>query len=119
MWRQTVRIPLTLACCGVAIAALAADPDVGAKAGMALFTDDLGQAYGFTDVDGSQPHFWQKLERWIDSELAKPVIADGARFIARTRYGHIHLMPSRAEQARRYRDALGLKALGAGLQPIA
>jgi len=104
---------------GRAIAALAADPDVGAKAGMALFTDDLAQAYGFTDVDGSQPHFWQKLERWIDSELTKPEISDGARFIAQTRYGHIHLLPSRAEQARRYRDALGLKALGAGLQPIA
>jgi NAD(P)-dependent dehydrogenase (short-subunit alcohol dehydrogenase family) len=103
---------------GRAVAALATDPDFGAKAGAALFTDDLAQAYGFTDVDGSQPHFWKSIERWLDGELAKPVIADGARFIARTRYGHIHLLPSRAEQAQRYRDALGLTVLGAGLQPI-
>ena len=102
---------------GRAIAALAADPAVGAKAGMALFTDDLAQMYGFTDVDGSQPHFWKNIERWLDGELAKPVIADGARFIAKARYGHIHLLPSRAEQARRYRDALGLTGLGQGLQP--
>src|SRR3569833_3200168 len=67
---------------GRAVAALAADPDVAAKAGTALFTDDLAQEYGFTDLDGSQPHFWLKVERWIDGELAKPTIADGARIIA-------------------------------------
>ena len=41
-----------------------------------------------------------------------------ALFIAQTRYGHIHPLPQRAEQARRYRDALGLAALGEGLQPF-
>jgi len=103
---------------GRAIAALAADPDVGAKAGLALFADDLAPVYGFTDVDGSQPHFWKSIERWLEGELAKPAVSDGARFIAQTRYGHIHPLPARAEQARRYREALGLTGLGEGLRPF-
>ncbi len=103
---------------GRAIAALAADPDVGAKAGLALFTDDLAQTYGFTDVDGSRPHFWNGIEPWIERELTKPAVSPEARFIAQSRYGHIHPLPSRVEQARRYRDALGLGPLGAGLQPF-
>lgn len=40
---------------GRAVAALAADPDVESKSGQALVVAELAQAYGFTDVDGSQP----------------------------------------------------------------
>ena len=40
---------------GRAIAALAADPEVKAKAGQALATWHLAKEYGFTDMDGRQP----------------------------------------------------------------
>lgn len=40
---------------GRALAALAADPDVAAKAGQVLHAGDLARAYGFTDEDGTRP----------------------------------------------------------------
>jgi dehydrogenase/reductase SDR family protein 1 len=40
---------------GRAVAALAADPAVIERTGQALVVAELAQAYGFTDVDGSQP----------------------------------------------------------------
>ncbi|MCB8968608.1 MAG: SDR family NAD(P)-dependent oxidoreductase [Ardenticatenaceae bacterium] len=40
---------------GRAVAALAADPNVHAKAGTAVATWTLVKEYGFTDMDGSQP----------------------------------------------------------------
>lgn len=44
---------------GRTIAALAADPEIMARSGEALFTGkDLAQHYGFTDADGTQPD-WQ------------------------------------------------------------
>ena len=42
---------------GRAVAALAADPNVAAKAGQALFTGSLVDEYGFADLDGTQPRF--------------------------------------------------------------
>ncbi len=40
---------------GRALAALAADPDVAARAGAVLHAGDLARIYGFTDADGTQP----------------------------------------------------------------
>ena len=40
---------------GRALAALAADPAVAAKAGQVLHAGDLARAYGFTDADGTRP----------------------------------------------------------------
>jgi NAD(P)-dependent dehydrogenase (short-subunit alcohol dehydrogenase family) len=40
---------------GRAVAALAADPELARWAGKALSSGQLAKAYGFTDVDGSQP----------------------------------------------------------------
>lgn len=40
---------------GRALAALAADPDVGRRNGQSLFVADLAREYGFTDSDGTQP----------------------------------------------------------------
>lgn len=42
---------------GRAVAALAADPNVANKAGHAFSSWDLAVEYGFTDVDGRQPHW--------------------------------------------------------------
>lgn len=52
---------------GRAIAALAADPKVMAKTGLTLATWDLAEEYGFTDIDGTRPH-WQ---RSYEAEIAK------------------------------------------------
>ncbi|MCP3141301.1 SDR family oxidoreductase [Pyxidicoccus xibeiensis] len=48
---------------GRAVAALAADPDVKAKAGRVFSSWDLAREYGFTDLDGSQPHWAEYFER--------------------------------------------------------
>jgi NAD(P)-dependent dehydrogenase (short-subunit alcohol dehydrogenase family) len=42
---------------GRAIAALAADPNVNIKSGKALSSWGLSTEYGFTDLDGSRPHW--------------------------------------------------------------
>ena len=52
---------------GRAIVALASDPNLIAKSGQTLATWDLVEAYGFTDLDGTQPH-WQ---RNYEAEIAK------------------------------------------------
>ncbi len=50
---------------GRAIAALAADPRPMNKTGQTLATWDLAEEYGFTDVDGSQPHWRRNYEAEI------------------------------------------------------
>lgn len=103
---------------GRAVAALAADPEVDRKAGLALFACDLADEYGFTDEDGRVPRFWPAVESWLESQAAAGGALDPQeRWIGKTRYGHIHLSPDRAGFARRLRDRLGLQGLGAGLQP--
>ncbi|MGK4004858.1 SDR family oxidoreductase [Sorangium sp. So ce1036] len=47
---------------GRAVAALAADPNVAAKAGRVFSSWDLAREYGFTDVDGQQPHWGDYFE---------------------------------------------------------
>lgn len=42
---------------GRAIAALAADPNVSQKSGKAFSSWGLAEEYGFTDIDGRQPHW--------------------------------------------------------------
>ncbi|WP_122982132.1 SDR family oxidoreductase [Actinoplanes teichomyceticus] len=46
---------------GRAVAALAADPEVAARAGQVLTSWDLAEEYGFTDVDGRKPHWDRHL----------------------------------------------------------
>jgi NAD(P)-dependent dehydrogenase (short-subunit alcohol dehydrogenase family) len=45
---------------GRAVVALASDPHVAAKAGKTWATWNLAPEYGFTDVDGTRPH-WEKF----------------------------------------------------------
>lgn len=42
---------------GRAVVALASDDDIMSKSGRALSTWGLVGEYGFTDADGTQPHF--------------------------------------------------------------
>lgn len=46
---------------GRAVAALAADPDVGRWSGQSLSSGQLARHYGFTDLDGSRPDCWRYL----------------------------------------------------------
>jgi NAD(P)-dependent dehydrogenase (short-subunit alcohol dehydrogenase family) len=46
---------------GRAVAALAADPDVAARAGLVHTSWDLGEEYGLTDVDGRRPHWGRHI----------------------------------------------------------
>lgn len=48
---------------GRAVVALASDPKVHEKAGKALATWHLAREYGFTDVDGRQPHWGEFFDR--------------------------------------------------------
>jgi NAD(P)-dependent dehydrogenase (short-subunit alcohol dehydrogenase family) len=48
---------------GRAVVALASDPNVAEKSGRALATWHLAEEYGFTDLDGSQPHWQRFFER--------------------------------------------------------
>jgi NAD(P)-dependent dehydrogenase (short-subunit alcohol dehydrogenase family) len=104
---------------GRAVAALAADAEVGRKAGLSLGVGDLADEYGFDDVDGRRPNFWRDVEAWLDPQVAAPEPLDQrARFMAQAGYMSRHLTPSQAEKARLYAAKLGWDGLGAGLQPI-
>ena len=48
---------------GRAVVSLAGDPDVRRKAGRSLATWTLAPEYGFTDVDGTQPNWGQRMEQ--------------------------------------------------------
>ena len=104
---------------GRAITALAADPKVRAKAGGAFFAGDLAQEYGFTDVDGSTPHFWKGVLSQLQPELeGEAALTPGATRHAAGRYQKLHLSPGHADETRAIAARLGWKRLGAGLQPI-
>jgi NAD(P)-dependent dehydrogenase (short-subunit alcohol dehydrogenase family) len=47
---------------GRAVAALAADPDVGNKSGRVFSSWDLSDEYGFTDASGARPHWGRHAE---------------------------------------------------------
>jgi NAD(P)-dependent dehydrogenase (short-subunit alcohol dehydrogenase family) len=104
---------------GRAVAALAADPNLRAKAGGAYFTADLAEEYGFTDVDGRQPHFWKSVLARLEPELAGDAdLSPSARMQASSRYQRLHSSAAHADEARAIAGRLGWKRLGAGLQPV-
>lgn len=55
---------------GRAIAALAADPQVARWSGKSLNTGDLAEKYGFTDVDGTRPHWMRYFRVTFPEKLA-------------------------------------------------
>ncbi|MFP2931688.1 SDR family oxidoreductase [Pyxidicoccus sp. 3LG] len=68
-WRDGTKVEPDFICSetpgfvGRAVAALAADPNVKSKAGRVYSSWDLAREYGFTDLDGSQPHWAEYFER--------------------------------------------------------
>ena len=98
---------------GRAVAALAADPDVGSKAGLSLSVGDLADAYGFDDVDGRRPHFWRNVEAWLAPQFAAAdPLTPQARRMGAAGYMSMHLTPARAEQSARLCREAGVQRTG-------
>jgi len=55
---------------GRAVAALAADPHVAAKAGQVLTSWDLAEEYDLHDVDGSKPHWGRHFAEHVQPSAA-------------------------------------------------
>jgi NAD(P)-dependent dehydrogenase (short-subunit alcohol dehydrogenase family) len=53
---------------GRAVAALAADPNLASKSGQAYSSWGLAQEYGFTDIDGRQPHWGSYLAAYLANQ---------------------------------------------------
>ncbi|MEV7289687.1 SDR family oxidoreductase [Streptomyces sp. NPDC093252] len=62
---------------GRAVAALAADPEVGRFNGQSLSSGGLAREYGFTDLDGSRPDAWRYVPEVQDA--GKPADTTGYR----------------------------------------
>ncbi|GAA4579622.1 SDR family oxidoreductase [Planotetraspora phitsanulokensis] len=62
---------------GRAVAALAADPEVGRWNGRSLSSGELAQVYGFTDLDGSRPDAWRYMVEVQDA--GRPADVTGYR----------------------------------------
>jgi len=62
---------------GRAVAALAADPEVGRWSGQSLSSGQLAQVYGFTDLDGTRPDCWRYMVEVVDA--GGPAGDDGYR----------------------------------------
>jgi NAD(P)-dependent dehydrogenase (short-subunit alcohol dehydrogenase family) len=62
---------------GRAVAALAADPEVARWNGKSVSSGELAKVYGFTDLDGSQPHAWRYIVEVQDP--GKPADTTGYR----------------------------------------
>lgn len=105
---------------GRAVAALAADPHVHAKAGLTLLAADLAEEYGFTDVDGRLPRFFAKFDARVTEIAAGDApLGEEERFLVWARYCQIHKDPDRHELAVLLAKRLGLEGAGAGVAPSA
>ena len=94
---------------GRAVAALAADPDVGARSGGLFSSWGLAKEYGFTDVDGRRPDwgsFFPRKVREIVEREAPPSEKDMDIFVVRTRLHQVENDPAAADEAARLRAYL-------------
>ena len=96
---------------GRAVAALAADPDVGARSGGLLSSWGLAKEYGFTDVDGRRPDwgsFFPRKVREIIERDTPPSEEDMDLFVVRTRLYQVEGDPAAADEAARLRAYVDL-----------
>ena len=93
---------------GRAVAALAADPDVGSKSGGLFSSWRLAKEYGFTDVDGRRPDwgafFARKVREIVERDA--PSEKDMDLFVVRTLLHQVEGDPAAAEEAARLRAYL-------------
>ena len=89
-----------------AVAALAADPNVGAKSGGLFSTWALSREYGLTDVDGRRPDWGTFFPRKVQEIIDEDEPTEMNLFIVRTRLYEAELDPAAAEEAGRLRNWL-------------
>lgn len=92
---------------GRAVAALAADPNVGRHAGRALSSWEVGQEYGFMDADGRQPNWGRFFDERITALLDTSPLAESDRELMMIRYFQILFDADRVNERRRIAEALG------------
>ena len=89
---------------GRAIAALAADPNVGAKSGGLFSSWGLAKEYGFTDVDGRRPDWGSFFRRKVQAIVERDAPPDEMDvFVVRSRLYQAEFDPSAAEEVERLR----------------
>ncbi len=96
---------------GRAVAALAADPDVGARSAGLFSSWGLAKEYGFTDVDGRQPDWGSFFVRKVEEIIERgtpPSKEDMDLFVVRTRLYQVKDDPAAADEAARLRAYLEL-----------
>ena len=91
---------------GRAVAALAADPNVGAKSGGVFATWTLSKEYGLTDVDGRRPDWGTFFPRKVQKIVTRDDPTAMDLFIVRTRLYQAELDPAGAEETGRLRTWL-------------
>lgn len=91
---------------GRAVVALASDPDVHTRAGRAWSAWDLSRHYGFTDIDGRQPHWDDHLDHAIDEILDAGTPSEDERGLLGVRLHQLDFDTDRAEQRARIETLL-------------
>jgi NAD(P)-dependent dehydrogenase (short-subunit alcohol dehydrogenase family) len=93
---------------GRAVAALAADPDVGRFSGRALASWTLAKLYGFTDLDGCQPDWDAYFDGIVHDAIARggELTAEG-RYWVEARYLQLLPDPEQRDYVSRMAAALG------------
>ncbi len=95
---------------GRAVAELAADPNVAAKAGQVFASWNLAKEYDFDDVDGRRPDWGSYLDGVLGGILERGEVADaGEQFLLQIRAMQIYLDPSHADEAARVAELLGTR----------
>jgi NAD(P)-dependent dehydrogenase (short-subunit alcohol dehydrogenase family) len=109
-WRDAIEKDLYFAASetpsyvGRAVAALAADPEVGTKRGGLHSSWELAREYGFTDVDGRQPHWGEFFHRQVQRILAMDTPPDDMdRWVIRTRLWQTERDAGLADESARLR----------------
>ncbi|MDE3262025.1 MAG: SDR family oxidoreductase [Acidobacteriota bacterium] len=89
---------------GRAVAALAADPNVGGKSGGLFSSWGLAREYGFTDVDGRQPHWGSFFRSQVGRILEQETPPDDMdRFVVQTRLWQTERDPAAGEETQALR----------------
>ena len=91
---------------GRAVAALAADPNVGAKSGGLFSTWALSKEYGLTDLDGGRPDWGTFFPRKVHEIVDGDEPTEMNLFIVRTRLYQAELDPAADDEAGRLRTWL-------------
>ena len=99
---------------GRAIVALATDPDVHTRAGRAWAAWELSRHYGFTDIDGRQPHWDDYMDRVIGEILDAGTPSRDEKLLLKMRVHQLDFDADRADQRARI-EAL-LKAHGGAVR---